>query len=176
MLLPVHVVLTEMVIDPMCSLAFEGAPAEPGLMERAPRSGSAGLLGPAMIARGLVQGGALLAVTLAVFGLALRAGLDEGQARSLGIVAMTTGNLSLVAVDATRRLGWHSLIRREFRAFWFVAAAAIGALVVGTVLPGGRALLHFGPVPAGTMALAVAAALLVVAALSLLPTGRRRPR
>jgi Ca2+-transporting ATPase len=171
MLLPVHVVLTEMVIDPMCSLAFEGAPAEPGLMDRAPRSGSAGLLGPTMIARGLVQGGALLGVTLAVFGFALHAGLDEGQARSLGIVAMTTGNLSLVAVDATRRLGWRSLIHREFAAFWIVAAFAVGALVVGIALPGGRALLHFGQVPASAMALAVGAALLLSAALSLVPAG-----
>jgi Ca2+-transporting ATPase len=36
LMLPVHVVLTEMVIDPMCSLAFEGAPEAPDLMDRPP--------------------------------------------------------------------------------------------------------------------------------------------
>ena len=37
LLLPAHVVLTEMVIDPVCSLAFEGAPEDPRVMQRPPR-------------------------------------------------------------------------------------------------------------------------------------------
>ena len=166
LLLPVHVVLTEMVIDPMCSLAFEGAPAEPGLMDRPPRSGSAGLLGVGVLARGFVQGMALLVATLAVFGIALHAGLDEGQARLLGIVALTTGNVSLVAVDATVRLGWRSLVGREFAAFWIVAGLAVAALGVGMLLPAGRVLLHFGQPPAGPIAMVVVAMLLLAVALS----------
>jgi Ca2+-transporting ATPase len=166
LLLPVHVVLTEMVIDPMCSLAFEGAPAEPGLMQRPPRSGAAGLLGMRLLGRGVLQGAALLLATLAVFGTALHAGLDEAPARWLGIVALTTGNVALVAVDATARLGWRALLRREFAAFWLVTGLAGGALAVGQLLPAGRALLHFGVPPAGATPMAVGAMLLVAAALS----------
>jgi Ca2+-transporting ATPase len=167
LLMPVHVVLTEMVIDPMCSLAFEGAPAEPGVMERPPRSGSAGLLGLAVLARGMLQCVALLLATLAVFGIALHAGLDEGQARWLGIVALTTGNVSLVAVDATARIGWRSLTGREFVAFWVVAALATGALALGMLSPTGRLLLHFGQTAAAATATTVAAMLLLALALSL---------
>jgi P-type Ca2+ transporter type 2C len=174
LLLPVHVVLTEMVIDPMCSLAFEGAPAEPDLMERPPRSGSAGLLGAAVLARGFMQGMALLVATLATFGLALHVGLAEGQARLLGIVALTTGNVSLVAVDATVRLGWRSLVGREFAAFWIVAGLAIGALAVGTLFPAGRLLLHFGQPPVASIAMVVAAMLLLAVGLSWASAARKR--
>jgi Ca2+-transporting ATPase len=173
LLLPVHVVLAEMVIDPMCSLAFEGAPAEPGLMARPPRSGSAGLLGPAMLARGVLQGAVILAATLAVFGLALHAGLDEAQARLLGIVALTLGNVSLVAVDATVRLGWRSLLGREFAAFWIVAGLATAALALGTLVPAGRLLLHFGSPPPGSIPLVVATMLVLAVALSWAPAAWR---
>ena len=37
LLLPAHVVLTEMVVDPVCSFAFEAVPERPGLMQRPPR-------------------------------------------------------------------------------------------------------------------------------------------
>ena len=174
LLLPVHVVLTEMVIDPMCSLAFEGAPAEPGLMERPPRSGGAGLLGVAVMARGFMQGAALLLATLAIFGLALHAGLDEGQARLLGIVALTTGNVSLVAVDATARLGWRALVGREFTAFWTVAALASGALAVGMLVPAGRMLLHFGQPPGVAIAMVVAAMLLLAVVIAWVSAPRQK--
>ena len=174
LLLPVHVVLTEMVIDPMCSLAFEGAPAEPGLMERPPRSGGAGLLGVAVLARGFMQGTALLVATLAIFGLALHAGLDEGQARLLGIVALTAGNVSLVAVDATARIGWRALVGREFAAFWTVAALASGALAVGMLVPTGRMLLHFGQPPGVAIAMVVAVMLLLAVAIAWVSTPRHQ--
>lgn len=37
LMLPMHVVLIEMVVDPICSIAFENEPTEPDLMQRGPR-------------------------------------------------------------------------------------------------------------------------------------------
>jgi Ca2+-transporting ATPase len=55
-MLPAHVVLTEMVIDPVCSLAFEGAPEDPRVMQGPPRRSDEGIVGWPMLWQGLVQG------------------------------------------------------------------------------------------------------------------------
>ncbi len=164
LLLPAHVVLTEMVIDPVCSLAFEGAPEDPRLMQRPPRAAAASLVGWPTLWRSLVQGGLLLAATLAVYVVALRGARADDAARTLAVLALTAGNLLLVTVNLSAGLGASMLFTRAARAFWAVAAAAAGFLALALALPGLRRLLHFAvPAPAD-----LALALLAVAAASAL--------
>ncbi|HEV6968005.1 HAD-IC family P-type ATPase [Roseateles sp.] len=144
LMLPAHVVLTEMVIDPACSLAFEGAPEDPRVMRRPPRRASDGLLGIGLLLEGLLQGAALLATTLAVYALALHAGRLEDEARALAVVGLTVGNLMLVAANIAAGLGPRALLEPGARAFWAVAAAAAAALAATLLWPPLRGLLHFG--------------------------------
>jgi Ca2+-transporting ATPase len=162
LMLPVHVVITEMVIDPVCSIAFEGTPEDPRIMQRPPRPVDEGLVGWAMLWRGLVQGGGLLAATLACYVLSLREGMPEETARALAFTALTFGNLLLVWVNASPGVGWRALVSRSFGAFWAVAAAATLAMVAAIAVPALRGLLHFAVPPPGALALSFA---LVVAAL-----------
>lgn len=37
-LMPVHIVFLELIIDPACSISFEAEPGKPGLMQRPPRT------------------------------------------------------------------------------------------------------------------------------------------
>ena len=69
LLLPAHVVLTEMVIDPICSIAFEGAREERNIMTRPPRRLSEPLAGRPQLVRGVAQGGLLLAVCMALYAI-----------------------------------------------------------------------------------------------------------
>lgn len=164
LMLPVHVVLTEMVIDPVCSLAFEGAAEAPGLMQRPPRRTDDGIVGWAMLWRGLVQGGCLLAATLGVYLLALQAGREADVARTLAVIGLTLGNLMLVAANMAIGSGLRTLANASSRAFWAVTVVAASALATAVLVPGPRRLLHFG-VPAAedlvltlvTVALAVSA-------------------
>jgi Ca2+-transporting ATPase len=89
LMLPAHVVLTEMAVDPVCSLAFEGAPEDPRVMQRPPRGPDDGIVGWSMLWQGLVQGGCLLAATLAIYTLALQAGRDADTARTLAVIGLT---------------------------------------------------------------------------------------
>jgi Ca2+-transporting ATPase len=156
LMLPAHVVLTEMVIDPVCSLAFEGAPEDPRVMQRPPRRSDEGIVGWPMLWQGLVQGGCLLAATMAIYVLALQAGRDGDIARTLAVIGLTVGNLLLVAVNATAGVGWRALFAASARAFWGVAAAASVALAVAVAVPGARRLLQFGVPAAGDLALGIA--------------------
>ena len=149
LMLPVHVVLTEMVIDPVCSLAFEGAPEERRVMQRPPRGAGEGLVGWPMLWRGLVQGGGLLAATLAAYVVLLAHGRGEEVARTVAIVALTAGNLMLVAANMSRGIAWRAVFGAAFRTFWVVAGVATAVLAVGIAWPAARQLLRFG-VPATT--------------------------
>jgi Ca2+-transporting ATPase len=164
LMLPVHVVLTEMVIDPVCSLAFEGAPEEPAIMQRPPRRGDESIVGWPMLVRGLLQGSLLLAATLAVYGVALAHAMPQDAARTLSIVGLTFGNLLLVGVNAASGLGWRALAGRSFAPFWGVAAVTALAVAAALALPAARHLLHFGLPGAGAMAEALLAVALAVAA------------
>lgn len=164
LMLPAHVVLTEMVIDPVCSLAFEGAPEDPRLMSRPPRDASQSLVGWPMLRQGLMQGGCLLAATLLIYLLALQAGREVDVARTLSVIGLTIGNLLLVAVNASAGTGWRALFAGSARSFWMVAAAATLALLVATLVPGARALLHFGVPALSELALSLMLVLVAVAA------------
>ncbi len=173
LMLPAHVVLTEMVIDPVCSLAFEGAPEDPRVMKRPPRRSDAGIVGWPMLWQGLLQGGCLLAATLATYVLALRAGRDADTARTLAVVGLTAGNLLLVAVNATAGIGWRALFAPTARAFWWVAAIAAAALALAVVVPQGRQLLHFGLPAVDDLALSLLAVVVSVALGAVLATRTR---
>ncbi|MFM7361200.1 MAG: cation transporting ATPase C-terminal domain-containing protein [Cyanobium sp.] len=56
LLLPVHIALLHLVIDPACTVVFEALPATPGLMQQPPRPPEAPLFGPRTWRRALVQG------------------------------------------------------------------------------------------------------------------------
>jgi Ca2+-transporting ATPase len=167
LMLPAHVVLTEMVIDPVCSLAFEQAPADPAIMQLPPRRADEGLIGWSMAWQGMLQGGALLLATLAIYIVALRADIQPPEARTLAIVGLTAGNLELVLINAGARGSWRALLGIGFGAFWWVAGATSAALGLAIVWPAARQLLHLG-LPSGvdlagsiawvTLAVALAAA------------------
>ncbi|MBV8502316.1 MAG: HAD-IC family P-type ATPase [Paucibacter sp.] len=160
-MLPVHVVLTQMVIDPACSLAFEGAAEDPNLMRQPPRRGDAAVAGWPMLIRGAIQGGAVLLATLGVYLMALRGGLAEDTARALTFTGLTVGNLLLAGVNATAGLGWRALGAEDFRPFWLITALATLALAAALLHPGLREMMRFNVPDAADLAVAVVAVTLV---------------
>ncbi len=155
LMLPAHVVLTEMVIDPVCSLAFEGAPEDPRSMQRPPRRADEGLVGWPLLWQGLLQGGCLLVATLLIYMAALQQGRGEDVARTLAVVGLTAGNLLLVALNVTAGIGWRAILAPGARAFWAVAALAGAALLLAISVPAARDLLHFARPAAADVALAL---------------------
>ena len=165
LLLPAHVVLVEMVIDPMCSVAFEGQPGEPDLMQQPPRPLSEPLVGGAQLALAAGLGGVLLALCMVVYLLAQSDGVGDDVARTLAMLALTVGNLALVASLARRGRAW---VRGNGRAYLVItlgAAAIIGACIG---VPALRELFDFGLPDPGQAARAMALGLAGGLALELL--------
>ena len=82
-LMPVHVVFMELIIDPASSIAFEMEPEEHDVMRRPPRRPTERLFTRRMIVRSILQGvGACLAAVV-VFAASVRAGMTELDVRAL---------------------------------------------------------------------------------------------
>ena len=113
LLMPIHVVLLELIIDPACSLVFEAEPLPDDGMRRPPRPADAPLFGSANIARALAVGGlALLAVVLVQWaGHAM--GLGDASLRLTAFGTIVAGNLLMLQWFRGRQGG----VARRNRAF-----------------------------------------------------------
>jgi Ca2+-transporting ATPase len=98
-LLPVHIAFLEMIIDPVCSLAFEAEPEEPDVMTRPPRAPDARLFSGALLAASLLQGMVALLVTSAVYLVAVQRGLPEEGIRALSFFTLVLSNLGLIVAN-----------------------------------------------------------------------------
>jgi Ca2+-transporting ATPase len=143
LLLPAHVVLVEMIVDPMCSIAFENEPAEPDAMRQPPRRLAESLMGAPQMLVGLFQGLVLLAACLAVYTLALAGSHDDGQSRALAFIALTAGNLMLVRSNASRLSALRAVPGRRRRAFWIIALVASCIVAACIAVPALRGLFGF---------------------------------
>ena len=126
---PMHIVLLELVIDPLCAVVFEAEPGEPLAMKKPPRPLAEPLFGTRQILFAALQG---LGILAAVFGLYLWA-LDQGsaaQARAIAFIALIVSNLVLALIDSASR--GLDLFGPHRRMFWVIGLAAILALVLST--------------------------------------------
>jgi Ca2+-transporting ATPase len=98
-LLPIHIVFLELIIDPACSTVFEAEPEEADVMKRPPRIPKEPLFGRRTLSLSLLQGISVLAIILAVFGIALYRGLGEQEARTLTFTTLIIANLGLILTN-----------------------------------------------------------------------------
>ena len=102
-LLPVHIAFLEMIIDPVCSIAFEAEHEEPDVMMRPPRAPEARLFSAPLLMSSLLQGIAALLATSAVYLLAVQRGLPEEDVRALSFFTLVLSNLGLVVANRSFR-------------------------------------------------------------------------
>jgi len=109
---PVQIALLEMVIDPVCSLAFEAETEEPDVMRRPPRDPQSAIFPRRLLLWSVVQG--TLAAALLIGFAAWAQGPDAQQVRSIVFAALLGSVLVLVAVNRSfTRSGGYGRIRRN---------------------------------------------------------------
>jgi len=153
-LLPVHIVFLELIIDPACSVAFEAEPEEPDVMERPPRSPRERLLERRTIALALLQGVMAAALTLSVLGVAVWNGYDDGRSRAIAFSTLVFSNLGLILVNRSGSRSALSTLRVPNRALWWVVGGALAVLASSLTLPPLRAIFRFAPPSGADLALA----------------------
>jgi P-type Ca2+ transporter type 2C len=96
LLLPLHVVFLELLIDPACSLVFEAEPEPPDCMTQPPRPARTGLLSRAALAQALMVGAAGLAVVVALQAGARWADWSAPWSRVVALSSVIAVNLAML--------------------------------------------------------------------------------
>jgi len=111
--LPLHIVFMELIIDPVCSIAFESEQAEKDIMRRPPRNPEALFFGPRKIAFGIFKGLLLTAVVVIVYFLSITEGHSETEVRAIAFSTLITGNLFLVLTSLSKTRNFISAFREK---------------------------------------------------------------
>ena len=168
-LLPVHVVFFELMVDPTCSIVFEAEPEESNVMHRKPRRDTEKIFDKKLLFLGLQQGVVLLIILLAVYLLAQSTGLAEEQARALTFSAMIIGDIWLILVNRSWSLPLLSAFKLTNPALWWVVSCALTMLALALFLPFMNTLFHFQTPPLGYLLgtlVAVSVTLLLITSLT----------
>lgn len=191
LMLPLHVALLELVIDPACSLAFENEPAAANVMQQPPRDTRAALFGPQAIGLALGQGLCVLGAVGLTFYLAklwpganeapwstlwtpalanplFMAPLSEAQTRAMLFITLLTGNAALIL---SNRAGagqfWRSLHTPNAVAYGVIGLAGF-FLALAIHWPWLSGPLQFEPPPLWPLLIALASGLLSGVGISVL--------
>ncbi|MFZ7132183.1 MAG: cation-translocating P-type ATPase [Eubacteriales bacterium] len=102
LLLPLHVVLLELIIDPTCSIVLERQPAETDIMNRKPRSPKEKLLNTKIFIKSIIQGLIIFAASFGTYYTTLNDNPDNAPvARTMGLSIIMISNLFLVQVNSS---------------------------------------------------------------------------
>jgi Ca2+-transporting ATPase len=174
LLLPVHVVFLEFVIDPACSVAFEAEHSDEEAMQRPPRDPQARLFDRSTLLVALGVGASMLAALLLACAWAIAGGRAEAEVRALGFATIVFGNLALILANRSRERTIVATLARPNPALWWVVGAALAALAAALYVPPLAAIFRFAPLGALEMSVALGAGLLGVLWLEAAKLARRR--
>jgi Ca2+-transporting ATPase len=142
---PIHIAFLEMVIDPVCSLAFEAEGEEGDTMARPPRDPREALFTWPMIGWSVLQGGLALAVVGGVYFYANSRGMPEDELRALSFFTLVLTVISLIFVDRTFSSSLVQVFTRGNRALTLVLTAVFGIMSLALLVPQVADLFRFGP-------------------------------
>ncbi len=173
LLLPVHIVFLELVIDPSCTLVFEAEEAEAGVMTRPPRNPNERLFSTATLGLAILQGLTVLAVCLGVF-LFARHSHSADAARALTFTSLVVAFLFIILTNRSWNRSILRMLRIRNAAVWWVLSGAVAFLALVLLIPVARGLFHFAPLDPPDLILSVGAGVAWVVAFEFLKLIRRR--
>ena len=156
MLLPLHVMLMELIIDPTCSVVLERQPAEHDVMEKPPRNPKESILSVSLLTKSVIQGMVIFAASFGAYWWFLEKKENSALARTMGLCVLILANLFLVQVNSAERQSVFTSARRFFKdkVIWVInlGTLACTALCLYTPL---NAFLKLAPLDVPQILLAV---------------------
>ena len=152
-LLPLHVVFLELIIDPVSTLVFEREPALADVMRRPPRAPGKKLLDAATLLGGLFHGLIAFSAVAAVYVWSRGQGLPTDQVAALAFACLVAGNIGLVAANRTVVPGRWRLAANPV--FWLITTSAACLLAVSMLVEPVGAWFGFSRPPFAPMAMAI---------------------
>jgi Ca2+-transporting ATPase len=149
---PMHIILFELAIDPVCSLVFEAEPAAPDTMQKPPRDKKVSLFGRRELLTSIAQGVILLTGVFSVYYGMLRLGFPATEARAAAFTAAILGNFTLAFAD-TAEVG-SSFFDRRRTVFWAIFATTLAVVAILLFVPQAGRLFQMTQPPLPALAIA----------------------
>lgn len=144
LLLPIHIVLLELIIDPACSIVFEAEPEAPNIMKRPPRKLHQSPFSFANVGYALAQGVGISAILLlGYWSLSTAGGAAESQERLIVFVALVAGILLLVMANRNLSISLAAGAGKKDLMFFRLLAFVAAMLLMITMAPLANRVLHF---------------------------------
>lgn len=172
-LLPVHIVFMELIIDPACSIVFEAEKEEADVMTRPPRRPDTLLFGRKTLLMSVLQGSFALAAALAIFAYANSAWHNVDTARAMAFVTLIIANLGLILANRSwSRTIWKTMATPN-SALWWVLGGATLFLGIALYAPFAQRLFHFARISSSQLGLSIGAGVVSIIWFELIKMGRR---
>jgi Ca2+-transporting ATPase len=155
--MPIHIAFLHLIIDPACAIVYEVEPAEAGVMSRPPRDCRKPLFSRRILLLSTLQGMGVLAILLAVFGVALFRGQGETEARALTFTTLVIANLGLMLTNRSWSSSLAEILRVPNTALWLVMSGAVLFLVVILNFSVFRGVFRFAPLHPNDIVLCILA-------------------
>ena len=134
-LLPIHVVFLELIMDPTCVIAYENEPAEKRLLNRPPDSASGGLFTWRQLAWSLLQGLVLTAGILFMYQYAVARQGSEEEVRGAVFLTLMFSNIFLTLVNRSFRYSILKTIRYPNVSLWYILMVTLGVALAIYLIP-----------------------------------------
>ena len=135
LLMPLHIVFMELIIDPVCAIAFESEQEEKGIMSRPPRNTNELFFGWNRIFLSLVKGLVLLCMVLAVYFLSIKEGHSDGEIRAIAFSSLIIGNVFLILTSLSDTRNFVSVLLEKNKAVIIISIVALVLLIMTVSIP-----------------------------------------
>jgi len=148
LLLPLHIVLMELVMDPTCSIALERQPPEDNIMRKNPRNPNDKLLSQGLFVKSILQGLIIFITTFTLYYGLLLSSYSPEIARSAGFSTLVLSNIFLVLVNCSEKESILWTIRKigKDKGIWVVNLLTLFGLFLMIYSPM-NVIMKFSPLP-----------------------------
>lgn len=143
LLFPLHIVFMELIIDPVCAIAFESEQEEKGIMNRPPRKANERFFGWHKITFSLVKGLTLLGMVVGIYFLSMNEGHRDGEIRAITFSALIIGNVFLILTSLSETRQVISVLLEKNLAVISIILVALVLLILTVSLPFFKAIFAF---------------------------------
>jgi Ca2+-transporting ATPase len=143
LLMPLHIVILELIIDPVCSIAFEHEVEEENIMNRNPRDSREKFFGGSKIMSSILQGLLLLGMTVTIYFLTLNQGHTDEAVRAIAFSALVLGNVFLILTNLSKTRNFIKVITERNWAVWILLSIALIMLILIISVPFLQQLFNF---------------------------------
>jgi Ca2+-transporting ATPase len=135
LLMPLHIVFMEMIIDPVCSIAFESEQEEKGIMNRSPRKIEERFFNGAKMISSVIRGLLLLTMVLVVYFLSINEGHTAGEVRAITFSSLIIGNIFLILTNLSKTRSFISVFVEKNQAAILITVLAMLMLFLILYIP-----------------------------------------